>query len=167
MDDGVPTYKPVPGGLTLPVRGRADFRAALAGLADPDRQLTTGDHASFRPKAARLVVALCLHFGRDLDRKTLWSRIDSGLQAACAKVSDGDLDRWLDLLLEHVRADPARAAACPQLTGLRADLIGPDEAHRRAFVRYVETRRYAVLAFGRAAWGEYKATNPVEDPADE
>lgn len=152
--------------FTLPVVSRDDFRRQLAGVCDPDRKLSAGDQGSFRPKAERLVVCLCRHFGDALDRKTLWSRIDSGLQAACAKVSDGDLDRWLDLLLEHVRADPSSAACCADLAGLRHDLTAPDEAHKKAFLRWVETRRFAVLAHGRAAWEAYKETNrqPREEP---
>jgi len=148
--------------FNLPVRSRADFRAALAGIADPDRKLTEGDKGAFKQKADRLVIALCLHFGDELDRKTLWSRIDSGLQSACSKVSDADMDRWLDLLLEHVKADPSKAASCGYLSGVRSDLTLPDEAHRKAFMRYVETRRYAVMANGRSAWEKYKAINPIE-----
>lgn len=149
----------MPEPLTLAVRTREDFRKSLAGLIDPDRRMTPGDQAAFRPKACRLVVCLCLHFGRDLDRKTLWSRIDSAIQTTCAKVSDGDTDRWLDLMLDHVRANPAMAAACPELTGLRADLLAADPAHNMAFIRWVESRRYAVLSFGRAAWDDHKKIN--------
>ncbi len=152
--------------LTLPVRSRDDFRRTLAGIVDPDRRMTAGDTAALRETAKRVVVALCLHFGRELDRKTLWSRIDSALQSACARVSDGDRERWLDLLLEHVRADPVMAAACPYLLGVRAELMTPDEAHRKAFLRYVESRRYAVIAFGRAAWHEYKQANAATLPRE-
>lgn len=148
--------------FTLPVRSRADFRAALAGIVDPDRKITEGDKGAFKQKANRLMIALCLHFGDELDRKTMWTRIDSGLQSACSKASDADMDRWLDLLLGHIKADPARASSCEYLSGVRSDLTLPDETHRKAFLRYVETRRYAVLANGRAEWETYKTLNRVE-----
>lgn len=147
--------------LTLPVRSREDFRKALAGLADPDRKLSAGDQASFRPKAERVVVLLCRVFGEALDRKTLWSRIDSGLQAACAKVSDGDLEAWLSLLFDHVRGEAGTLsdAEHADFLGLMADLCAPDAAHRKAFARWVETRRVAVVVYGRQAWDQWKRAN--------
>lgn len=143
----------------IPVASRADFRRVLAGLADSGRAVQAAEHAAFGEMAKDLVVSLCAVFGDELDRKTLWSRIDSGLQAACAKVDDGDADRWVDLLLEHVRASAARAARFGLLRNLRASLTARDDAHRRAFVAWVASRRYAVLAHGRAAWQAWKEAN--------
>lgn len=145
----------------LAVRGREDFRKALAGVADPDRKLSVGDSASFRPMAERVVVFLCRVFGDALDKKTLWTRIDSGLQAACAKVSDGDTEAWLCMLFDHVRGEVGTMSEDKQaeLLGLLADLESRDAAHKKAFVRWVETRRVAVMAHGRAAWDRWKQTN--------
>jgi hypothetical protein len=146
-------------GLTLPVVGRAEFRRRLAGLVDPGRIVQESERDAFRELARDVIVSLCIVYGSDLERKMIWSRIDSALQTACAKVDDGDTDRWLDLLLDHVRAEPARTVRLGLLRNVRASLSSRDEAHRRAFVRWVESRRFAALAFGRAAWEEWKRTN--------
>jgi hypothetical protein len=150
--------------LELIVASQEDFRRRLAGLVDPDHTLAEEDQTLFRDLATEVVVLLCRHFGQELDRKTLWARIDSGLLAACSKVSDGDLDRWLDTLLAHVLASPEEAATCSQLAALRARLAALDVHRRMALVRYLESRRYAVLAYGRAAWESHKTPrNQVAD----
>lgn len=145
--------------VTLPVVSREEFRRRLAGFADRGRQIQQIEQTAFRQIAEDFVVSLCLVFGDSLDRKTLWSRIDSGLQAACASVDDGDTDRWLDLLLDHVKADAARVVRLGLLRNVRTSLASKDETHRREFLRWVESRRYAVLTHGRAAWDRWKEAN--------
>lgn len=145
--------------LSLPVVGREEFRRRLAGLIDAGRAVQEVEREAFRLIANDVVVSLCVVFGSCLDRKTLWSRIDTGLQTACAKVDDGDTDRWLDLLLDHVRAEAARVVRLGLLRNVRESLRSKDDTHRRAFLRWVETRRYAVITHGRAAWDQWKDAN--------
>ncbi|AMV24615.1 hypothetical protein VT84_09480 [Gemmata sp. SH-PL17] len=155
--------------LTLPVRSRSEFRQALAEIVDPDRQMSAMDRASFQPVANRAVVLLCRVFGSVLDKKTLWTRIDSGLVSACAKVSDGDTEQWLCLLFDHVRGEigTLEEHEHADLLGLLADLSHRDATYRKGFVRWVETRRTAVMAHGRQAWAEWKQTNSAPAAARE
>lgn len=137
------------------------FRRKLAGLADPlarDAD-TPGERAEIRELAAEIVATLADLFGANLDRKTmLWSRIGSALESADAKVSDDDLDRYLSLCLEHVRAEPGRAAAHEGLGSLLATFAARPPEWRFALLHYLRSHRYPVLQFGRRRWDEIKAS---------
>lgn len=136
------------------------LRRKLAGLADPDRGPGAGEKAEIKELASGFCLALAQLFNRDsLDAVTLWERIGSGLATACAKVNDGDLDRLLSLCLDHVKADPGKAAAHPGVAGLLATFATRPPEWRFAFVDYLDSRKYVVLALGRARWEEFKATN--------
>lgn len=152
----------------IAVRSREDFRKSLAGIADPERRIQASEQSSFRPTAEQVVVFLCRVFGDGLQKTTLWSRIDSGLQAACAKVSDGDIEAWLCLLFDHVRGDVGTLSEGEhaELLSLINTLQSRDESHRKAFVRWAETRRVAVVAHGRAAWDKWKQTNKAAKSAE-
>ena len=110
-----------------------------------------------KESAIRLCSILAFLFGDSLDRLTLWGRIGSAFETAHAKVSDDDLDRFCDLLLEHVQADFAKAAACDALTQVRQVWAVRPPEWRHAFLNYVGTHRYALLTHGRARWESYKA----------
>ena len=144
----------------LPVLDTENFRRRLAGLEDPlarDAD-TPGEKAEIRNLAAELIATLADLFGDDLDRKTLWSRIGSALETADAKVSDGDLERFLSLCLEHVKADPGRAAAHSGLGSLLATFEVRSSEWRFAYVAYLHTHRYPALQFGRKRWEQVKAS---------
>jgi Tfp pilus assembly protein PilP len=91
-------------------------------------------------------------FGDSLERVTLWTKIDAALVAACAKVADADLDRFVSLCLETVRAEPARAAASEPLFQMVTTFAARPPEWRHAFVEHVRHRRFAVVAHGRARW---------------
>lgn len=138
-----------------PLLGRLnaqEFRRKLAGLADPDRHPGETEKVEIRETAIRLCSILASLFGESLDRTTLWGRIGSAFETACAKVSDDDLDRWLNLLLEHVQADPVRAAACDAMTQtVQTWAVRPPE-WRHSLLNYCRSHRYPLLTHGRARW---------------
>ena len=142
-----------------PLLGRLDtqeFRRKLAGLADPDRHPGETEKVEIKETAIRLCSVLAKLFGENLDRMTLWGRIGSAFETACAKVSDDDLDRWLNLLLEHVQADPVQAAACDAMTQLvQTWAVRPPE-WRHALLNYCRSHRYPMLTHGRSRWERVK-----------
>jgi hypothetical protein len=135
----------------------AMFGAAIVPLADADRAVAGAEPENIRQEAVRLVKGYCMLFGASLDRKTLWDRLATALATACAKVGgEGDLDRWIDLCLEHIRADAGKVVRLRAFTALRETLRVRDLSWRRAFLRYVENHRFAVLAYARESWETYK-----------
>lgn len=136
----------------LPALDYQAFRRKLAGLADPDRHPGEAERSEVREAAIRLCSVLSHLFGEGLDRLTLWGRIGSAVETACAKVSDDDLDRFADLCLEHVQADVGRAAACDALTTLRQTWAVRPPEWRYALLTYCRQHRYAVIQHGRARW---------------
>lgn len=134
-----------------------EFRRKIVGLQDPLRHPGETEKVEVKQAAIRLCSILAHLFGEELDRLTLWGRIGTAFETALAKTSDDDLDRFSDLCLEHVQADPGRAAACDALTQERATWAARPPEWRHAFLGYVASHRYAVLAHGRQRWDEVKA----------
>jgi hypothetical protein len=97
------------------------------------------------------------HFGKELDRKTLWDKIASALAAACAETRGGDVETFLCCCLEQVKAKPAQVARFEPYLQLFATVSTWPEAMRTAFVDYIERHPFAVLPRGRQRWEEYKA----------
>jgi len=127
------------------------FRQKLAGLTDEEKKLPTMDQESIKTEAIRLCSILASLFSDDLDRKTLWERIGTGLVAAIAKANH-DLDRFVNFALDYIQADPGRVAASEPLTGwLETNFNRPIE-WQQGLLRYIDSRRYIVLVKARAHW---------------
>lgn len=143
---------------SLPILDTEALRRRLAGLADPfARAVGATEGGEIQETANRLYSILAHLFGSALDRLTLWSKIDAATATACAKVSDGDLARFVSLCLESIQADAAKAAGCDALGQLLATFAVRPAEWRHAFVDHIHTHRYAVLVFGRARWEAVKA----------
>lgn len=132
------------------------IRRKLAGLADPDRKLGASESIEVKQVAVRLCTILAHLFGEDLDRKTLWDRIGSGLASGLVKVADSDLDRFVAVCLDHVRASDGDAARCEALAQMLGDFaVRPKEWHN-AVLAYIRAHRYPVLVFARQRWEAVK-----------
>lgn len=142
---------------SLPRLDTEALRRELAGLVDPSPRPGSTERQEIAEAASRLCSILASLFGDDLDRLTLWSRIDSAIATACAKVTDGDLDRLVSLCLEHVKASPGAAAANPALGDLLATIGVRPQPWRQEFAHHLVAHRYAVLVHGRARWERVKS----------
>ena len=149
----IPRTPPPP----IPTLDTEALRRKLAGLTDPSRKPGGAERSEIRDLASRCCSILAHLYGEELDRLSLWSRIDSALETAGAKVSDDDLDRWLSLCLEHVKADAGKAAACDPLRHVIETFAVRTPEWRHEFLAYVATHRYAVVARGRARWEQVKS----------
>lgn len=130
------------------------FRQEIAGLLE--RHESDHEPADFGAAASLLCVALAEQFDSDtLDRLTLWDRISSGILTAAAKVDDGDLDRFLSLCLEHVKAAPGRAA-CSDAVARFMGAVDQHQGWRIGFIKYCQSHQYAVIIHGRVAWQQHK-----------
>lgn len=139
----------------LEVMDYEKFRQQLAGLASTDAAEFDGE--AFRVFGVRLGVVLARLFGDSLDRLTLWQRISDGIRASAAKVGDADTDHFLSLCLDFVKAEDSKVAANEEFFNLLAELSGQDEGFRRQWIRYLNSRVYAVVTFARAEWEGVKA----------
>lgn len=124
--------------------------------AVPNGAAAQGYLTEFRDLSARLGCVLAHLFGEGLEELTKWSRIGTAVSTAAAKCGDGDVDRLLSLMLDHVQADTAKAAACDPLLQILTYRDRSD-SWRQQWVRYLALNLYAVLAHARARWQEVKA----------
>ena len=143
--------------MNIQVIDSAEFRRRVAGLIDPSRRPSgAAEPQSIKDEAKLLCLTMCDLFGRDLDRKTLWTRIGTALSTAAAKCDDGDTDRFVSLCLEHIKADDAHAARHGAFGRWVVMMAARDAAYRQAFVRHCGSKTAIVLVHARAAW-----TDPV------
>ena len=94
-------------------------------------------------------------FGDDLDRKTLWDRIGSGLRSAAQKRPEGG-DGLIAAALEHVKAEPGRAANTPELAELILGVDAQEEEWNRGWAAYILRSSTIVTVHARAQWQELK-----------
>ena len=129
-----------------------EFRRKLAGLDAPEFRPSMTP-AVIKDTCIRFVSILADLFGDDLDRMTLWSRIDTALATSLGKVgSSDDVDSFASLCLEHVRADAGRSASCQPLLAILDTLGRAPAEDRRSFLAYFRDHRYPALVFGRQRW---------------
>lgn len=143
----------------LAVIDTQELRRRLAGLADPFSSSadTDGERVDIADTAIRFGTILAHLFSDDLDRLTLWTRIESALDQACAKVGGTDLEHWINLCLEHVKADAAKTAACEPLVQMIQSIEVRPAQWKHAFLAYVRSRRYVVVVKARARWEQVKS----------
>lgn len=136
----------------LPQLNAERFRQELAGLIDDTRQAPRlGD--DFKSHAAQLCVLLARHYDPDAkDRLALWEHIAKALSLACQKVDTGDLDLFVTLCLENVRAQHSTVISNEQSAWFIGALTEQEESWRLGFVRYIQTHSYVVLVHGRRLW---------------
>jgi len=134
----------------------AAIRLRLAGLADPEADRPLISAAITRDLATRYLTILADLFGESLERITLWSKIDSAVASALAKVGPSDdVARFASLCLETIAADPSRVAACLPL-GVVLETLGHSNTDRIQFLDYLRDHRYPVLVFARSRWDHVK-----------
>lgn len=97
-------------------------------------------------------------FGDDLDRKTMWDRIASGIKTSIAKAND-DLEEFVSYLLEHIKAEPAYVAANEKLSAFISIARERDAQWRSLFMHTLEKKLFVLLVLSREKWNEYKKMN--------
>jgi len=131
------------------------WRLQLAGLTDPDYSTGKDDNRSkeeHKQWAINLCLACCELFGEDLDRMTLWDRIPSAMATASVKCGDGDIDQFVSLCLDHIKADSAKAARNDRVVALLMGASDKPITWRQGLVRYIVQHSFAIVAYGRRDW---------------
>ena len=152
-----PPSRAIPGPPPLAIVDFEAFRRELAGLSAPGSKGSAITPVAIKEMAIRFVTILAELFGDDLDRLTLWGRIDTALATSLARVgSSDDVDLFASLCLDHVKADAGRSAACQPLLAT-LDTFGRAPAEdRQAFLAYFRDHRYPAIVFGRQRWDRVK-----------
>ena len=132
-----------------------EFRQQLAGLRD-ERGTAAFSTEAFREHATNLGVGLAMVFNRrSLDAKTLWTRIDSAIQAGITAANGADIHALINTACEHVMASP-NAVLSDDWGGLIGPILDMDEDEAYAFVKHLAKSRYTLIAFAKKAWEERK-----------
>lgn len=129
-----------------------EFRRKLAGLSSPESR-SAMTPAVIKDMAVRFVTILADLFGDDLERITLWTRIDTALATSLAKVgSSNDIDQFASFCLEHVKAEAGQSAASQPLLAILDTMNRVPSEDRHAFLGYFRDHRYPAIVFGRQRW---------------
>ncbi len=134
-----------------------EFRQRLAGLADTagGEDLTPGE---YRDLASDFVLLLAICFNRDqLDATTLWTRIDGAIEKGLAGCDGEDIEKFVNLCLEHVLANINVVASNERALDIQAKLYGLQDEQKVQFLRYLADHRMPVIVFGRSLWQKYSA----------
>jgi hypothetical protein len=128
------------------------FRRELAGLEDPAGD---GNNDAYKAESLKLCVCLAELFGDELDRKTLWTRIESGIKSAASKHPEGG-DTMLNAAVEHVMADPGKAAANERFESLVLMADQQTSAWNRGWASYIQRHSLILIAHARNQWQQIK-----------
>src|SRR5690606_31678720 len=105
--------------------------------------------------AVDLAVTMARLFGDELDRKTLWSRIATGLEQA-ARENANDAQALVNACLLHVKADAGQAAANPWLLDVLLTLPKRDANWQRQWARWIISHIHVVIVKARHQWQKIK-----------
>lgn len=124
----------------------------MAGLIDPQAELDErfGDYA--KTLSIRFCSLLPIVFGDELDRVTLWDRIGSAIQTAYAKTASADVDLFVSLVLEHIKASPSRVAATVEFDEFLERINRLEIEEKQAWLTYMSTHLIPVLVHARREW---------------
>lgn len=138
-----------------------EFRQKIAGLTSTD--VAFYEPERFKALAVRLGFVMAKLFNRSvLDPMSLWERIGNGLRVAAAKVGNGDTDKFIDICLDFIQADPVRVAADEDCAALIYELADQEEPFRRQWIRYINERVFVITTFARRDWMSYRDRDKIE-----
>lgn len=125
------------------------LRQRLAGLIDPLAEKAEWHDEIAKGLAIQFCAALPAVFGESLDRMTMWDKIAAAIQSGYAKTVSGDIDLFVQHVLESIKADAAKAVACERLTDAIDDLQRLREQDRQSWLQYLVTHLIPVLVYAR------------------
>jgi len=126
------------------------FRLKLACLNDPSVKSEIIKH-SLIEEAVDFVSELPRFYGDELERKSLWDRIGSGLLAAASK-ADGNCELFVNATLAYIKASPASVAASERLAAFITSFEKRDLIWKRDFIHQFQEYHYLIIVKARAAW---------------
>ena len=108
-----------------------------------------------KDEAIKLCSILPELFSDDFDRKTLWERIGNGIISASKKCG-GDYELFVNLVLEYIKADPGKTAACQGLSMFLEGMEMKNEEWKKQFLFIMEKKSSIILVYARNLWNANK-----------
>lgn len=132
------------------------FRQKLAGLVD-EADGETDWSEQYRDISSDFVLLLAIGFNRrELEAKTLWSRIDSAIQKGLAECDGVDVDRLVSTCLGHVLAPINVVATQGKALSIQSTISNLPRERRAYFCQYLAKHRYSAIVLGREKWQSHK-----------
>lgn len=125
------------------------LRQRLASLIDPQAEKEEWFNDAAKNLAVNFCAALPAVFGESLDRMTMWDKIAAAIQSGYAKTVSGDLDLFVQHVLESIQADPSKAVANERMTDAIDSLQNMDAQQRQDWLQYLVTHLIPVLVYAR------------------
>lgn len=126
----------------------AEVRQKLAGLLD-DQSSSESLIAAYMEQAVAFCAALPQVYGSTLDRMKLWEKIESAIRAAYAKTVSGDIDLFVQSVLESLQADVSVAVGSERFGAAYASLVEMDREQGQQWMRFMVSRLIPVLVHAR------------------
>lgn len=126
-----------------------EWRQKISGLIDPAERHELRPREEIRRMCIRFVSLLPSLFGDQLDRKTMWSRIATGLDSAFAKTPGDDVEFFMQSVLTHICADADKASKSDELLLLIRELEAWSSGERQAWITYFHTHLIPIVAQSR------------------
>lgn len=127
------------------------LRQLLAGLIDPQDEKTEWYSQYAKPVAVEFCAALPQVFSESLDRMTMWDKIAAAIQSAYAKTVSGDIDLFVQHVLESIKADASKAISNEKMVHAIESLQMLPEHERQDWLSYLVTHLIPVLVAARKA----------------
>ena len=125
------------------------IRQRLAGLINPQADKDVWYDLTAKSLAVQFCASLPSVFGSNLDRMTMWDKVASAIQSGYAKTVSGDIDLFVQHVLESIQAEPAKAIACDALIDAIDALQLLPEEQRQDWLQYLVTHLIPVLVYAR------------------
>lgn len=131
-----------------------EFRLKLAGLNEKE-ELSEPVKENLKQEAIRFVSILPKVFGDNLDRMTLWDRIQSALTTSCSKYPN-DISKFINATLEHIQANISRNEDSEILFSIISMLESRPKDFQDGFIQYINKNTYVVSIFAKKRWIDIK-----------
>lgn len=134
---------------SLPSVSTEDLRAMLAGLVDPQAQKPEFYEVQAKLLAVNFCASLPSVYGSTLDRMKMWEKIGSALQSGYAKTAGGDVDLFVNHVLDSIQADMGRVVASAKLEEALNDLQLLPQNDRQDWLQWLISHLAPVLLEAR------------------
>lgn len=142
-----PQQSPLPS--ATPSLDTEQLRQQLACLIDPQAEKSEWFSEVARDMAIRFCAALPSVFGSELDRMTMWDKIAAAIQGGYAKTVNGDLDLFVQHVLETIKAEPARVVASERFVTALDALHALHGQECQDWLEYLATHLIPMLVHAR------------------